>query len=594
MYQESEDRVYYRLNTHLEMLNDEARCRAYEKAVQSVVKDKIVLDVGCGTGILSLFAARAGARKVFAVDMDLPPGTEEIARINGLAERIQFFRGRLQDIELPVEKVDIIVSEWMGGLLLMEDMLPVVLYARDRWLKPDGILLPDRARLFIVPLDDVAGLSSKRFPVVRQTISSQMWVSVIEPSRFLAEPSLILDFDLYSLREADAREYEFGFKSFIIKDGTLNGFGLWFDVIFTRVYPPVVLSTAPWLPPTHWVQGLWILPQDLKVRKDDVVLGIFAQTEISPSNACFEVNLDVINNIPHIDEKKKTSIIQKIEANPSNMNTSENDDQTISQKAINGDYQGQECLWIGCSMSFGALLAARNGAQRINILNHSSWAKKAMQQLSAQEGLINVGFIHPKSLLEIKNKDIFLLGTADNSWSALLSHIKIRSALNRADFKVLFSWRESPWKEFYGFDFSSYTRYDLEMSHHIHSEFSPAPGLILEDTTTRLSSDDSFFPREEIIYQGIADSTKIDETNLTGEEFNCIHMDFNCGKVILPLPETISLDKKQKNKVQTITLTISTADSEVCRFRLELNGPDISISQTYNQPLTSMGHIVRN
>lgn len=55
---------------------------------------------------------------------------------------------------MPVEKVDIIISEWMGYFLLYEAMLDSVLYARDKWLAPGGIMMPDRATMFIGALDD--------------------------------------------------------------------------------------------------------------------------------------------------------------------------------------------------------------------------------------------------------------------------------------------------------------------------------------------------------------------------------------------------------------------------------------------------------
>lgn len=60
----------------------------------------------------------------------------------------------MEEITLPVEKVDIIISEWMGYFLLYESMFDSVLYAREKWLAPDGILLPDRASMMIAAIDD--------------------------------------------------------------------------------------------------------------------------------------------------------------------------------------------------------------------------------------------------------------------------------------------------------------------------------------------------------------------------------------------------------------------------------------------------------
>lgn len=80
-----------------------------------VIKDKLVLDVGCGTSILSMFASKAGAKQVIAIDQsDIIYHGMDIVRKNGI-ENIQFVKGRLEDTQIPIdEKVDIIVSEWMG------------------------------------------------------------------------------------------------------------------------------------------------------------------------------------------------------------------------------------------------------------------------------------------------------------------------------------------------------------------------------------------------------------------------------------------------------------------------------------------------
>jgi protein arginine N-methyltransferase 1 len=543
--------------------------------------------VGCGTGILSFFAARAGARLVLAVDMDIPPGAEEVARNNGLADRVQFFRGRLQDIELPVDSVDVIVSEWMGGVLLMEDMLPVVLYARDRWLKPGGILLPDRARLFLAPLDDVAGLSSERFPALRETISSQMWVSVIDPTRFLAEPSCILDFDLNTVQEPDVKSYETAFRFSLNEAGTLNGFGLWFDVLFNQTKPPVSLSTAPWLPPTHWAQALWILPVDIDVDHGDEVSGTFSQTKISPSTASFSAHINVRSR-----SEKKISFDRAIEASPSNMNSPGADENHISEQAMSGAYQGFECFWIGCSMSFGALLAARSGARSVSVLNHSPWAARAMQQLAAQEGLTNVRFLPGvPSPGQLQNKDIRLLGTADSSWQALLSHIKVRRVLDQSCFTVRFSREESQWKQFYGFDFSAYAPYDLEM---YHQDNPSTGGFTLKDFTAQATSPDSKQHKEEIIYTGVCKGSQKAPLNLADGIYNCARINFNCGIVVLPLMEPLRIDSSKSQQLKKIDLTISLLNASICRFKITLTSPGRSLHQHYEQPISSMGHIVRS
>jgi protein arginine N-methyltransferase 1 len=75
-------------------------------------------------------------------------------KTNNLEEKITIIKGKVEEVNLGVEKVDIIISEWMGYFLLYESMLDTVIFARDKWLKQDGIMFPDRAVLFIAGIDD--------------------------------------------------------------------------------------------------------------------------------------------------------------------------------------------------------------------------------------------------------------------------------------------------------------------------------------------------------------------------------------------------------------------------------------------------------
>lgn len=114
-----------------------------------------MLDVGAGTGILSIFAARAGAKHVYAVEnANIAIHARAIIEKNGLTDKITVIKGKIEEIELPVDKVDIIISEWMGYFLLYESMLDCVLYARDKYLNPNGMMFPDRAVLYLATIED--------------------------------------------------------------------------------------------------------------------------------------------------------------------------------------------------------------------------------------------------------------------------------------------------------------------------------------------------------------------------------------------------------------------------------------------------------
>ena len=78
----------------------------------------------------------------------------EIVEVNGMADRITLLQGKMEEVEMPFPKVDIIVSEWMGYFLLYESMLDTVLYARDKYLAPNGLIFPDKATIFMAGIED--------------------------------------------------------------------------------------------------------------------------------------------------------------------------------------------------------------------------------------------------------------------------------------------------------------------------------------------------------------------------------------------------------------------------------------------------------
>ena len=137
------------------MLLDKVRTDTYKSFIlnnPSLFANKTVLEVGCGTGILSIFCAQAGASHVFAVDnSDIIVKAKEIIEKNGFSHVISTHKCRIEDFSLPpgCPHVDTIVSEWMGYFLFYENMLPSVLYARDNFLNPEGgAIVPDKAVLY--------------------------------------------------------------------------------------------------------------------------------------------------------------------------------------------------------------------------------------------------------------------------------------------------------------------------------------------------------------------------------------------------------------------------------------------------------------
>ena len=138
---------------HARMLHDDRRTSDYVGAVRSAVRsDDIVLDIGTGSGVLAIAAARAGARHVYAVEAsDIADVAERVFAANGMQDRVTLIRGWSRDVELP-EPADVLVAEVIGNEPFEEEILETTLDARRRLLKPDARLIPHTLELVARPL----------------------------------------------------------------------------------------------------------------------------------------------------------------------------------------------------------------------------------------------------------------------------------------------------------------------------------------------------------------------------------------------------------------------------------------------------------
>jgi protein arginine N-methyltransferase 1 len=139
----------YDLAAYAAMIAFKSRTSAYARGLEAqVTPGSVVLDIGAGTGILSLLACRAGASKVYAVESDnIIQLARETAADNGFSSRIEFVQGLTTEIDLP-EKVDGIVCDIHGVLPLNGKSVVSILDARDRFLKPGGWILPARETMW--------------------------------------------------------------------------------------------------------------------------------------------------------------------------------------------------------------------------------------------------------------------------------------------------------------------------------------------------------------------------------------------------------------------------------------------------------------
>ena len=288
---------YYGMLQHQQnMLQDYIRTGTYYSAITENVSDfagKAVMDVGCGSGILSLFAARAGARVVYAVEAsNMAQFARQLAETNPeIGSKIKVIYGKVEEIELP-EKVDVLVSEPMGTLLVNERMLESYIYARDNFLKPGGKLFPRVGRIHVAAFSDpllFSEVASKAqfwqqpsFYGVDLTCLhapaaagyfNQVVVDQIPPN-VLVSNTAAHTFDFSTCTETELQDFTIPLSLQVAAPCTIHGIASWFDVLFDGSTVQRYLSTSPGLPITHWFQLRCVLENPIIVYKPgDTVSG---------------------------------------------------------------------------------------------------------------------------------------------------------------------------------------------------------------------------------------------------------------------------------------------------------------------------------
>ncbi|CAM9124572.1 unnamed protein product [Chrysoparadoxa australica] len=239
-----------------------------------------------------MFAAQAGAAKVYAVEgSDIAESAKVLVKANNYEGVIEVIKGKLEEIELP-EKVDVIVSEPIGFLLVHERMLETYVTAREKFLKPGGLMFPAVGTIVVAAITapelhqeqmlkagfwetqnfyglDLSALHER----AKQEHFAQPVVGYFNPkSTISALPAMhAVDFTRITCDELLTFEVPFSFS--VTKTAIMHGLGCWFDLAFQGSQAYVMLSTSPECPGTHWYQSRLLFCRPLAVNATQIVRG---------------------------------------------------------------------------------------------------------------------------------------------------------------------------------------------------------------------------------------------------------------------------------------------------------------------------------
>ncbi len=238
------------LDEHRLYLSDEVRVSAFRRAIAEVVRPgDVVLDLGAGTSILGLLAARAGAKKVYSIDAGGMIGVaRELGLANGFQDRMVYIRDFSKRVTLP-EKVDVVVGDQIGRFGFEAGVLDYFSDARQRFLKPGGRMIPSRVDMQIAPVEapdmwkqiefwneSPAGFD---FSPARSIAVNTGYPVKYKPKQLLGDSTTAASLDLSTVT---AGPLDFDVTLKVKRSGTMHGIGGWFEA---RLSKSVTMSNSP-------------------------------------------------------------------------------------------------------------------------------------------------------------------------------------------------------------------------------------------------------------------------------------------------------------------------------------------------------------
>ncbi|HWN42050.1 MAG TPA: 50S ribosomal protein L11 methyltransferase [Thermoanaerobaculia bacterium] len=279
---------------HHNLLQDTVRVLAYQAAIARHSRGCSVVEIGCGSGILSIFAARAGARRVVAIEeSEIATLAERMFRANGCDGIVELRRANSRDVELD-EPADLLIHEILGTDPFAENLLPFVLDARKRLLRPGGRLLPWRVQVFCLGVEvetkphrdqayllaEVAeaqrlyGLDMTPLMELLAEVDPRLIAPPFEDAdakvfkpKVLSEECLLVDLDLRT-DDLDSAGEPSEARLRIQSPGTLGSLAVYFRA---HLDEDIQLATAPFAPLTGWGRLLRPLSGRLAVAPGDEV-----------------------------------------------------------------------------------------------------------------------------------------------------------------------------------------------------------------------------------------------------------------------------------------------------------------------------------
>ena len=282
----SPDLSDFPLSLHLDMLSDETRMQTYIEAIKSTVKPTdTVVDIGTGSGVLAMIAAKSGAKKVVGIDYsDIIDYAQKIKDLNCPDLDIQFIKRNILNQRLPEISADLIICELFGNFAIDESIVEILTTVKRHFLKPDGRIIPESFELMVAPVQctkayrDIANwrriIHGLNFTPLQERAYNCVYHINNEPVRLLAEPCSLTQIELLTVETLPMNlQAEFSFN----KNGTIHGIAGWFRSQLTIDH---LIDSGPEAAHTHWGQVMFPIGDPVKIEENGTLNMTFEETLI--------------------------------------------------------------------------------------------------------------------------------------------------------------------------------------------------------------------------------------------------------------------------------------------------------------------------
>ena len=268
---------------HIRMINDYERNNAYLKAIKCAMKDnKYVLEIGTGSGILSMMAIDAGATKVVTCENNksIFDVAKKIISKNGYQEQIKIINKNSKELNIGTDlsqRADLIISEIFSSEFVGEGIQSSIVDAEKRLLKEGGKMIPEAGEIKLALLQRNSKVENVCFTgIVHEydlsdfnQITGSKFTEKVDHSNisFLSNDNIAFSFDFYSKNIIKKKEKII--KIVVSESGICLGLITWMKInLYENIYYENNPSSSN---ESHWATPIYTFDKPLKVSKGEII-----------------------------------------------------------------------------------------------------------------------------------------------------------------------------------------------------------------------------------------------------------------------------------------------------------------------------------